>query len=354
MINRTIALSLAIGTGLAAFIALAGLRGPAAAAPAHSKPTVATPSPAGAPAAPASPSFPTGSRIGLVPPPGMMPSKAFPGFVDPDQHAVILVATLPAAAYADIQKTMTPQALKKQGLRLEKQQAFDLSFGKGVLVVGTQSAPSDKTLYRKWLLAAPAGNITALVTVQVPADNKAYQDAVIRPALATLAVRGDVPANELLSLLPFTVGNLAGFRIANVIPGRAMLLVDAPTYPHMVATQGLLPEFEIDGRLIIAAVPGGPSAGQARTDFARFAFGTIGGIKDVQLTMSEPVRLDDQEGFETVAHAKDATTGADLMVVQWLRFGVSEFLQVVGISRAPIWERELSRLRTLRDSIVLK
>jgi hypothetical protein len=350
MINRTTAISLAIGTGLAASIALAGLCGPAAAAPAHSKRAAATP----APAAPASPSFPTGSRIGLVPPPGMMPSKAFPGFVDPDQHAVILVATLPAAAYADIQKTMTPQALKKQGLRLEKQQAFDLSFGKGVLVVGTQSAPSDKTLYRKWLLAAPAGNITALVTVQVPADNKAYQDAVIRPALATLAVRGDVPANELLSLLPFTVGNLAGFRIANVIPGRAMLLVDAPTYPHMVATQGLLPEFEIDGRLIIAAVPGGPSAGQARTDFARFAFGTIGGIKDVQLTMSEPVRLDDQEGFETVAHAKDATTGADLMVVQWLRFGVSEFLQVVGISRAPIWERELSRLRTLRDSIVLK
>jgi hypothetical protein len=40
--------------------------------------------------------------------------------------------------------------------------------------------------------------------------------------------------------------------------------------------------------------------------------------------------------------------------VQWLRFGDNEFLQIVGISRAAIWERELSRLRTLRDSIVLK
>jgi hypothetical protein len=106
--------------------------------------------------------------------------------------------------------------------------------------------------------------------------------------------------------------------------------------------------------LIIAAVPGGPSPGQPRADFARFAFNTIGGIKDVQFTMSEPVRLNDQEGFETVAHAKDAGTGADLMVVQWLRFGESEFLQIVGISRAAIWDRELSRLRTLRDSIVLK
>jgi hypothetical protein len=265
----------------------------------------------------------------------------------------MLVATLPGAAYADIQKTMTTQALKKQGLLLQKRQAIDLSFGKGTLIVGSQSAP-DKTPYRKWLLIAPAGDFTALVTVQVPAHSKVYPDAAIRTALATLAVRSSVPTNELLSLLPFTVGDLAGFRIVNVIPGRAMLLVDTPTYPHMVVTQSLLPEFEIDGRLIIAAVPGGPSAGQPRADFARFAFNTIGGIKDVQFTMSEPVRLNDQEGFETVAHAKDAGTGADLMVVQWLRFGESEFLQIVGISRAAIWDRELSRLRTLRDSIVLK
>jgi len=350
MINRTIAISLAIGT-VGASIALAGLCGPVAPAPAQAKPAATTASPAGAPA---SPTFPTGSRIGLVPPPGMMLSKAFPGFIDPDQHAVMLVATLPGAAYADIQKTMTPQALKKQGLLIEKQQAFDLSFGKGMLIVGTQPSPRDKTLSRKWLLAAPAGDVTALVTVQVPADNKTYKDAVIRTALATLTVRSAVPDNEMLSLLPFTVGNLAGFRIVNVIPGRAMLLVDVPTTPHMVVTQGLLPEIQIDGRSIIAAVPGGPSPGQARTDFARYAFGTIGGIKDVQVTMSEPVRLDDKEGFETVAHAKDAATGADLMVVQWLRFGTSEFLQVVGISRAPVWERELSRLRTLQDSIVLK
>lgn len=342
MINRTL-LSRAIGAGLAA--ALAGFV--IAAQAAQSGAAAPTPAPATQ-----RPTFPTGSRIGLVPPPGMTPSKTFPGFIDPDQHAVILVATLPGGAYANIKQTMTPQALQKHGLTLEQQQTIDLSFAKGTLVVGSQSAP-DKTVYRKWLLLAPAGDVTALVTVQVPANNKVYQDAVIRKALATVALRPSVPASELLSLLPFKVGNLAGFRIVNVIPGRAMLLVDAPPYPHMVVTQGL-PQLQIDGRLIIAAVPGGPSPGQSKTDFARYAFGTIGGIKDVQLTMSEPVRLNDQEGFETVAHAKDAVTGGDLMVVQWLRFADNEFLQVAGISRAAVWDRELSRLRTLRDSIVLK
>jgi len=42
------------------------------------------------------------------------------------------------------------------------------------------------------------------------------------------------------------------------------------------------------------------------------------------------------------------------MVVQWLRFGRGSFLQMVGISRAAIWEDELSRLRTMRASIEVK
>jgi hypothetical protein len=62
------------------------------------------------------------------------------------------------------------------------------------------------------------------------------------------------------------------------------------------------------------------------------------------------VRIDSQEGFETVASAKDDSTGAKLIVVQWLRFG-GESLQMIGISRADIWDTELSRMRAMRDSI---
>jgi hypothetical protein len=303
-------------------------------------------------AAPAVPVFPPGSRFGLVPPPGMVPSKTFPGFVDPATNAGIIMSVFPAGAYPEMEKTLTDDALKKQGVKPEKRQTLQLGIGKGDLVVGTQLGPEKKP-YRKWLLLMPVGDFTVAVTVQAPVSAKAYSDAVVRAALATLAVRAEVPKSEFLSLLPFIVGNLAGFQIANVIPGRALLLVDAPAYPHMVATQGL-PEYEFDARSIIAVVPGAPSTTDDKISFARLAFSSIGGIKNVQFTMSEPVRLADQEGFETVAHAKDATTGTDLMVVQWLRFGGSATLQFVGISRAEIWDRELSRLRTIRDSITFR
>ncbi len=304
------------------------------------------------PANAAEPVFPTGSRVGLVPPPGMIASKTFPGFVDADNKAAILITAMPGSAYAEMEKTFAADALKKQGISVEKRETLQLAIGNAVLITGTQVAP-DKTTYRKWLLLAAAHEVTAVVSVQVPVENKTYSDATVHSALNTLALRNNVSDTELLTMLPFTVGDLAGFRVVNVIPGRAMLLIDKPDYPHMIATQDL-PEYLYDARCTIVAAPGGSNDKEARANVARAAFASIGGLKDVQITMAEPVRLDHQDGFETVAHAKDANTGADLMVVQWLRFGHGSFLQMVGISRAAIWEDELSRLRTMRASIEMK
>jgi hypothetical protein len=300
----------------------------------------------------AAPVFPIGSRIGLVPPAGMTRSKTFLGFVDLDANAGVVVNALPAAASADLKKSLSDEVLKKQGITVDKRETLPLAIGKGDLVIGTQAAP-DKTAYRKWLLLVPRDDFAVTVTVQAPASDKTYSDAVVHAALATLTLRDSVPESEFLSLLPFTVGDLAGFRVGNIIPGRALLLVDAPEYPHLIAKGGL-PEFEFDGRFIANAVPSSPNDPQERASLARDAFRTIEGLKEIQVTMAEPVRIDNQEGFETVASAKDVNSGTGLMVIQWLRFGGGATLQMIGISRAAIWDRELSRLRSIRDSIAFR
>jgi hypothetical protein len=295
------------------------------------------------------PMFPTGSHIGLVPPAGMTLAQTFPGFIDAQKNAGILIGMLPLAAYPDIEKTLADDALKKQGFAAEKRDTLQLNFGKGLLIVGTEVGP-DKTKYRKWMLIAKTADLTALITVQEPMESNAYSDAVVRASLATLVEREIVPDGELLSLLPFTVGDLAGFKLANVIPGKALMLVDSPKDPH--APSQSAPEF--DARFIITAVPNAPTGNTERADLARFAFNSIVGIKDIHFTMSEPVRMNNQQGFETVAQAKDASTNGDLMVMQWLRFDGGRFLQMVGISRADAWSAELPRLRTIRDSVVSK
>ncbi|HUN50506.1 MAG TPA: hypothetical protein VMU42_05295, partial [Candidatus Sulfotelmatobacter sp.] len=100
-------------------------------------------------AAPTAPIFPPGSHIGLVPPPGMVASSAFPGFVDPTKNAGIVISSLPGNAYADMEKTLTADALKQRGITLEKRETLQLNIGKGDLVIGTQLGP-DKMPYRKW------------------------------------------------------------------------------------------------------------------------------------------------------------------------------------------------------------
>jgi hypothetical protein len=297
----------------------------------------------------ADPIFPAGSRIGLVPPTGMVASGTFDGFSDPNKDAAILLAVLPPAAYAQIEKSLDTDAFKKQGVSLEKREPMQFAFGKGFLLVGRQTA--DKAHYRKWLLVASAGDFTALVTAQVPDPDKDYPDQAVRAALATLAVRASVPESEELGLLPFAVGDLAGFRVDGVLRGRALMLSD----PHGPDDPAKGPaDSALDAHALIAAIPGGPQEPNEHANFAKLSFNEIGGIRDVQLTMSEPLRIGGQPGYQTMADAKDARSGADVRVVQWLRFGSGGYLQMIGIARTDDWIGVLARLRTIRDSIESK
>jgi hypothetical protein len=296
------------------------------------------------PACAADPVFPVGSRIGLVPPAEMVPSRSFLGFEDIANNAVMLVTVLPAAAYDELEKSAVPEQLKKQGIEIEQRDTIKLNNGKSFLMSGRQVV--DRKTYHKWLFVASTDDLTALVSIQVPEQDSLYTDKAVRDALATLAVRPNVPDAERLSLLPFKVGDLAGFHIDDVLPGRALMLIDPSTARGTEAAAA-----NLDARLFVAAMPGGPEESDDRGNFARVAFGQIVGIKDAQIQLSEPLRIGNQPGFQTVAKAKDGQSGADLMVVQWLRFGTGGFLEIVGIARTDLWPGAFTRMRAVRDGI---
>jgi hypothetical protein len=311
------------------------------------------------PARAAEPIFPTGSRLGLVPPPpDMVKSHNFLGFEDPQKNAAILFTLLPAQAYDALDKSMVPEAMKKDGVDIDKREPFQLNFGKGFLLSGMQVTNTAR--YRKWLLVVAADKLTALVTVQVPDQDAVYTEKAVRDALATLVLRDAVPDAEQLSLLPFKVGDMAGFHIDEVLPGRGLMLVDKPAEASSAQASGQSKDGKdqskdaLDARFFIIAMPGGPVEASDRSNFARTVFQQVIGIRDVQVQDAEPLRIGNQQGFETLAKAKDAQSGVDVMVVQWLRFGTSGFLQMVGIARADSWPAAFTRMRAVRDSIDTK
>src|SRR6202048_3696344 len=143
------------------------------------------------PALAADATYPPGSRIGLAPPAGMVTSKSFFGYEGPHNNAAIILLALPAQAYPDLDKSVTADALKRQGVTLEAREDVPLAVGKAFLVTGHQEV--ENNIVRKWILVAGSSTLTALVTLQIPdAAKTLYSDAAIRAALATLAIRDAV------------------------------------------------------------------------------------------------------------------------------------------------------------------
>src|SRR5262245_22608048 len=293
------------------------------------------------PAAATEPTFPPGSQIGLVPPSGLVASSRFAGFEDPDKSVFIRLVALPGKAYSEIEKTMTNDALRKQGMMVEKRESLTMPNRKGLLIMARQQA--DAVRLHKWLLIAPFGEITALVSFELPSKAAAhYPDATIRAAMTTVAVRVDVPDDEKLSLLPFKLSDRAGMRLVRVVPGVALQLTDGP--------QDTLEAYQ-QAHLVISAAPGGPPQSRDRDQFARVALTGLPPLKDLRMVSAEAMRIGGQPGHEIRAEGRSPQNDADIEIVQWLRFGTGAYLRILGFAPKQNWTDHLARFRAVRDGL---
>ena len=287
--------------------------------------------------------FPIGSPIGMVPPPGFVISKRLPGFENADGQSLMILVAFPPQALHEIEASMSPEAVKAQGLSEEKRENLTLADGRGQLVVGT--AEEDGQSSRKFMYAGPVRGGVALAAVRVfDASLQAYPDEVIRTSLLTIATRPEVPLDEQLSLMPFKLNELSGMRVVRVLGGRGVFLTegekDTPgpsDQPVFVASMG----------------QGGPEQPSERPNFARNMFTGLGEFKDVRVISGDLLRLGggSMPTHELQAEAKDAKTNVPMRLVQWVRFGQGVFIRMVGVARADDWLKSFSRFRAVRDGI---
>lgn len=291
-----------------------------------------------APAQTSEPAFPPGFRMGLVPPPGLAPSRTFPGFEDAEKKVAVVLAELPAAAYSEFTKVIFDDSPARP-IVLERRELFPIADGMAFLATGHQEA--DGVRYRKWLLVTSRAEYTALVQVQVPVSaGETYPDAAVRAALASITFRAS-PLNEQLAMLPFRLEELGGFRVVRALPEGAVVLTEGPrddgnfAQPHLIVSVG----------------QGAPPQGVDRQVFAQRMLAVTPGLRDFRMVGSEPMRINGQPGYEVRAEALDVRTGRPVRLVQWLRLGSSGFVRVVGVASVESWAQAFPRFRAVRDGV---
>jgi hypothetical protein len=306
-----------------------------------------------APAQAADPLFPKGSRIGLAPSTGLEISRTFPGFEDSANKVVVVLSELPAQAYEATLKAMQTPPGSATGVSNIKREILLTASGAAHLISANQEHEGAKI--RKWMLVTwKAGtDFTVLVTAIVPDGAKtSYTDASMRKIFATLSLRDQIPKDEVLSLLPFQVADLANFRsVRPIAGGRGVLLSDEDKPAGAPAADRKPDEPGDEPEMIVSINPGAPAQATERPRFAEQLIGGMPGLKEVRTVFAESMRIGALPGYEIRLEAKSARTGKDVNVVQWIRFGTTSFIHVVGISPREKWQDSFTRFRAVRDGI---
>lgn len=290
------------------------------------------------PALAADPVYPPGARVGMVPLVGLNPAKGFIGFETEDKGVKVVIADLPAEAYKEVSNAFKGNPAGVGGVKPES-----LETAAGLAYYTIETAKDGATNVRRYSMMIPGIGFSGYVAVQVPENAwKVYSDDAVRQMFASAVVRKEVPADEQLALLSFKVSELSEFKnVRTLAPGAAVVLADGDE------TTG----FEAAPFMIIGIIGQTAATPDDRGRFAQQIATQIPGVRDGRITMSEPVRIDGQPGYETRIEATSGKDNTPVTIVQWLRFGSQSSMRIVGSSPRDQWAKAFPRFRAVRDGI---
>jgi len=286
----------------------------------------------------ADPVFAPGAKVGMTPLVGLVKARSFVGFETEDQGVKVLVTELPAEAYGEVASAFKANPGGSGGIKPES-----IETPAGLAYYTVESAKDGTTNVRRYSMILPGPSFSGYVAVQVPENAaKIYTDDAVRQMFASAVIRNEVPVDEQLGLMPFKMTELSAFKnVRTLAPGAALVLADGDEKTG----------FEVQPFMIIGMIGSTAASPDDRGRFAQQIATTIPGVRDGKITMSEPVRIDGQPGYETRIDAISGKDNTPVTIVQWLRFGSGTSLRIIGSSPRDEWPKAFTRFRAVRDGI---
>ncbi|MBR0689552.1 hypothetical protein JQ594_26795 [Bradyrhizobium manausense] len=282
--------------------------------------------------------YPPGLRLGMVPLVGLSKAKTFPGFENEDGSVKVLITELPPAAYNEVVSAFNTNPAGANGIKPDK-----IETPAGLAYFTTESGKAGDAPVKRYSMIVPGTGFSGYVAVQVPENaSKIYTDEAVRQMFATATIRKEVSADEQIGLLPFKITDLAGFKdVRTLVPGASIILADGNE------SSG----YESKPFMILGLIGATPQQTDDRARFAQEAAMQIPGVRESRVTMSEPIRINGQPGFETRIDGISGKDKTAVTVVQWIRFGGGTSLRIIASAPRDQWSDAFTRFRAVRDGI---
>jgi hypothetical protein len=282
--------------------------------------------------------FPPGLRVGMVPLIGLAQAKTFPGFESEDGNVKVLVTELAPDAYGEVANAFKANPGGIGGIKPDK-----IDTPAGLAYFTTETGKNGTATVKRYSMIVPGTGFSGYVAVQIPENaTKIYTDDAVRQMFATAVTRKEVPVDEQLAQMPFKITDLADFKnVRTLAQGASIVLSDGDE------TTG----FEPKPYMVIGLIGATPQQADDRARFAQEAATQIPGVREVRVTMSEPIRINGTPGFETRIDGVSGKDKTAVTVVQWIRFGGGTSLRIIASAPRDQWSSAFTRFRAVRDGI---
>lgn len=286
----------------------------------------------------AAPAQAPGSHLVLDLPEGYAASPTFSGFVHRPTGVTILLLEVPASAYPDMKKGLSPETLSRQGMSHVQTGTLERE-GEHVYVTAEQATPAGS--FTKFILLFREGPLTALVSASVPKstiESGHVSPEAIARTLASARLAPD--AGEK----PYALGYTGPFRDTGAFIGQSHFyaIVDPPGKkrdgssmpPSLIVASALdgsrVENLEAMGRTGVKELMGGEEP------------------EDVQSQRLEIAGLD---AVESIVPPSSSGGGAESGIYQVvLRAKQGGYYRIVGKAPAPEWPALLPEFRKIAQS----
>jgi hypothetical protein len=261
-----------------------------------------------------------GTNIQMLKPAGFIPSKTFPGFVQPESGAFIEVTQIPKP-YASVAITMNRVSLSKRGVKLLSLDHLFVDHYSGILV--RVNPLRQNQAEGQWIYLFGDDHKSTQVMASFPANREAEYSSALKAAL--LSVRLHNPESHFHQMHPV---NGLSFGVTPVPP---LLLASRVQKNILYTYNGQFP-LKSQEMGVFSIGPSHTSFQiDDKKDYSMRRLKSLPEMTSIQLESIQPIELDHLPGYEVIATAKDKWTSHPLDVYMVTLFEKDTYYLMVGV-----------------------